>query len=200
MIKAVLFDVDGVLLDSFSVNIKWFKHVLDQFNIIIEEEDIRKIQYMSFKKQIELFVPPEKHEAVFEYGLKAYDDFEKDIKIFPHAVEVMSDLSSNYKIGVVTSRVRTDVLQRLGFPELDVSITADDINEPKPDPESLLLACDHLGIKPEEVVYVGDMEVDVLASRACGATSILYNGTSYTEPDYKISDLREIKRIVQKLK
>ena len=55
----------------------------------------------------------------------------------------------------------------------DMIIGSDDVVNPKPAPDMLLLACERCGFRPDEAVYVGDMPVDMIAGRRAGLTAVI---------------------------
>ena len=92
--------------------------------------------------------------------------------------EVLTQLSQRYFLAVVTSRHRLGIEHFYATSGLEgllsVSIAFEDYDSPKPAPDPLLTACRRLGVSPEEAVYVGDAEVDVLCAAAAGMGFIAY--------------------------
>lgn len=107
-------------------------------------------------------------------------------------------------VGIVTRNTRRTVerafskFPRLGSSDFDLIITRDDDVPPKPEPDSILLAAERLGVGVERVAFVGDFVVDVEAGRRAGAVTVHLIG-DYTEPDHepdfrieRLSDLKEV--------
>jgi len=85
------------------------------------------------------------------------------------------------KLGVATNGQRAiteEALKRLDASGLfDVVMGADDVKNAKPAPDMILCACERLGFKPEEAVYVGDQHTDVAAGRAAGCCATIAVGS-----------------------
>jgi HAD superfamily hydrolase (TIGR01549 family) len=141
---------------------------------------------------------------VIERYLALLQDF--PIEAYPGAVEAVIALSQRCFVGIVTSahsRVVVADLTRLSFPvgEIRHIQCAEDTTCHKPDPlvfEPLLKALEKSGIKPAEVVYVGDAITDFSAASAAGIPFVGYRGGPNREnpfaalPIRVVSDLREL--------
>ena len=80
----------------------------------------------------------------------------------------------------------------------DMIIGTDDVVNPKPAPDMLLLACERLGCKPNKAVYVGDTPVDMIAGRRAGLTAVIavksdfFSESGYTDYDAFIDSYDKI--------
>ena len=182
MIKAVIFDVDGVLIDSFEANLRFFisliraagytpptrKEYKKMFHLSMEDV-IKKVTQLKSKKEI---------KRIWEMGKYKINYPSSLIKIPNTAESIIKELSKKYLLGIVTSRVkgglfkikRIDVLEKY----FHTVIYFEDTKEHKPHPEPLLLASKKLKIKPSECVYIGDAETDMQAAKAAGMKMIFY--------------------------
>ena len=94
-------------------------------------------------------------------------------ELYPGVKEMLVNLrEQGYRLGIVTTkfayRVR-NIMKKFDTEDLfDVFIGVGDVTKVKPDPEGLLLAVEKLGVKKEEVLYVGDSYVDAMAAEAAG--------------------------------
>src|SRR5690606_37241770 len=92
--------------------------------------------------------------------------------VYPGIPEVLASLRQRrHPVGVVTGKSRRSgeiTLARAQLGPFDVVVLDDDVSAPKPDPEGILLALQHLRADPEHALYVGDSIGDVLAARAAG--------------------------------
>lgn len=94
-------------------------------------------------------------------------------ELYPGVKDMLVSLrEQGYRIGIVTTkfayRVRNIMKKFDAEKLLDVVIGVGDVTKVKPDPEGLLLAVEQLGVKKEEVLYVGDSYVDAKAAEAAG--------------------------------
>lgn len=169
--KAVLFDLDGVLIDSIKSWLYAFNETLKKFGLreLSEEEFRKKCWGYSLRKSLSKFGLGE--DAV-EYANKAQMKYVETIEIFPNAKEVLTRVKRKFKVGLITNTPKENayfVLDRLGLREyFEVIVTGDDVRRAKPDPEMILRACELLSVGPSETLLIGDTESDVIAARSAG--------------------------------
>jgi len=181
MIKAILFDIDGVLLDSKEANALFFQDLLEKAGYKRPSKgEVLNIFHMTMWDTIK-FLSKEKSEERIKkawlIGCKM--KYPMNLLSMPkHSKEVIKILSKNYKLGIVTSRIRRGIDRFFEFSKLrkyfDITVSFEDYTKPKPDPESLLVALKRLKINPDEAVYIGDAESDVKAAKASGMKVITY--------------------------
>lgn len=204
MIKAVLFDFDGTLIDTneliFNSYKIAFKEVLCRD---IGMEEILKLYgrplYPSLMKYGE--AGERLYKVYREFNEKNHDDIAKPFDKVHEGIEML--ISAGYRTGIVTSkrlhlveRGIKNVLKMDGM--FDVIVTPEDTQKSKPDPEPVLCACKKLGIKPEEAVYVGDSIFDLEAGRAAGTQicAVKYSVTPHSSllefnPEYFVDTIKE---------
>jgi len=192
--EALLFDLDGVLVDS--IDAWWYS-----LNEAFEKYNEKPISLEEFKKIYwghDLFYNIEKNNLSFEIGNecnKLYYKHLDKVKMFPEVDSVLNSLK-NYKKCLVTNTPRdstSKILEKLKIDKYFTKVfTSNDVKIAKPNPEIIFLACDFLQIKPEEAVLIGDTESDILAGRNanCKIIGVRING------DYRIESLDELKNIL----
>lgn len=198
-VKAVLFDLDGVLVDSLDA---WHA----TFNSIRREERQPPVPKAVFRKNFG--IPPEQDIKLFFPGktiaqVSALKDrhFVKKkhlVRIFPHTLPVLREarkrglktaLISNSTRSIVSSILNTHNLA--GF--FDAVVAIQDARHGKPHPEMVLKACRKLGVKPREALLVGDTGNDMLAGKQAGCTTIGYR----TKGQHTIAKLGDIFTILR---
>lgn len=195
MIKAVIFDVDGVLLDSLHSNAHFLQKLLDSFGYPgMTVEKYSKMYFLSMWDVIRTFTgltDEKKIQEIWEAG-KTFEDGGEPPTMPDKAEEVLRKLHKKYKLGLVTSRVKDHIfegelkaLQHL----FTVAIGYENTKKHKPDPEPLLLAAEKMGLKPSECVYIGDMPTDMQAGKAAGMKTIFYTPNSFPEIPAQIEKL-----------
>lgn len=192
-IRAVLFDFDGTLLDSFSVHYAAYEAMFARFEISISREAFLRSYSPNWYKTYEAFGLGREHwEMANSIWLEEADKHRPDL--FPGVREVLETLNPEFKLGIVTSGSRIRVardIRRIGIESFfETLITGDDISEPKPSPESLERALTELSLPPEQALYIGDAHADFEMARAAqvrfiGVRSEFANLES-EHPEYEI--------------
>jgi beta-phosphoglucomutase-like phosphatase (HAD superfamily) len=104
---------------------------------------------------------------------------EGSIVVFDDVLEAVKTIRGNgHKIAVVTSSRRDSVKKKIGLIGdglFDLVVTGSDVEKLKPNPEPLLKAVDAMGFQKEDVVFVGDSEIDRMAAGAAGIRFIMIN-------------------------
>jgi phosphatidylglycerol:prolipoprotein diacylglycerol transferase len=221
--KAVLFDLDGTLIDSISVMIKETKKFSKESKINIPIDKMRelflfswnlnkkkrfldKVQ-MAYKVGRELGLGRKDTVMFIKKAFSRYGEFRNKQHMVPGTVKTIKKLIlQKVKVGVISSTHRRDVKNSLGdFRELfDVIICKEDQKQLKPSPEGILKACAKLKIKPAEAVYIGDLDDDIRAAKKAGAKSVFFTRTSKlldipirVKADYKIDKMEQLIKIVK---
>lgn len=208
MIHAVLFDVDGVLLDSLEANWKFFQNLMtatgyhsptrDEYATIFHYSMVDAIKFLTkTNDQAEL-------QRVFELGKSARVNYPVDmVKMSKQAAEILHILNQRYQLGIVTSRIRDSVFPTSEFerfkPLFNAVVTYEDTELHKPHPNPLLHAAKLLAVDPDETVYVGDAATDLEAGRAAGMRVILYGPTPPLGSDATTNDFRELPALIAAL-
>ncbi|GIG87938.1 HAD family hydrolase [Plantactinospora endophytica] len=100
-----------------------------------------------------------------------------DVRPFPGVLDLADDLGrAGYRLGIFTAATRRTTDLVLATTGLDrsfaVVVCGDEVADPKPAPEGLMLACQRLGVDVAEAAYVGDAEVDLECAEAAGSLAI----------------------------
>ncbi len=174
MINAVLFDVDGVLLDSLEANSKY----VSDLNYALGNSPLPKDWYaaryhLSLKDIImELSESNDqgKLERLFTFAKTEVPYDHTLLKIPENTEVVLKALSEKYSLAIVTSRIHESIYS---LPQLkkikqyfETTIGYEDTDEHKPHPAPLIEACRQLKVKTTEAVYIGDAITDVQAAVA----------------------------------
>ena len=178
VIKAIIFDLNGTLLNDYVYNIQAFQMVFEQFNLSISKEDIGKwmgkptsyiIEQILLQNGIKANCTELAKEKVDIYITITGD---KDI-FFPETKEAIHELSKTYKLGLFTGVTRKQVNILGDFLErFELVVAGEEAIKPKPAPDTLLYMVEKMGVRPHECVYVGDMPQDMLLARNAGITGI----------------------------
>lgn len=205
--KAVLFDLDGTLLDTSDFILGAFNYALEKHGFgDVTKQEVNEIMGTALPECYKLFAPGGDINALCD----SHHEFQLNnlhlSKPFPDTVQALNYLKKqNIKIAAVTNRSNT-VTQTLEnsdlLPFFDVIITAEDVENPKPHPEPILKALNKLNIGFDEAIFVGDTEVDILAGKNAGVKTV---GVTYGHigkdikkysPDFLLDNLNEIFKII----
>lgn len=211
MIKCVLFDLDGTLIQTTKIIIETFKVTFQKYfpHIQLSDDDYTNMLGQTLFTTFGYYTSnqDEINEVVQFYRTYSDDIIEQGLKSYPGAVEIMTFLKKkNVKIGVVTSKMRhvaTHHLKLTGLVDfIDGLVGYEDVTEHKPSPEPILKALQLFGTKPQSTIYIGDHENDIISAKKAG---ILTCAVTYSQrlkemlsynPDYAIDELMHIKDII----
>lgn len=182
MIKAILFDLDGVLIDSKEIHFNALNLALDEFGddyIISRKEQDTTFEGLTTNVKLDILtktkgLPRELHEDVWrrkqEYSAKLFESTSKDEDL----VNIFRFIKSRgIKTAVASNSIRQTLdtcLKSLGILDyVDYSLSNEDVKLPKPDPQMYNWCMDYLMVNPEEVVIFEDSEIGLRAAAATGA-------------------------------
>lgn len=182
MYKAVLFDMDGTVLDTLGDLTDAVNYSLRAFDMPERSSlEVRSYLGRGPKYLISRAVPegtaPELEARVLEV-YKPYYDSHCQIKTAPYAgiVELMEKLHGlGLRLAVISNKQQEAVtpLAQRHFPGLlELAVGTGPKIACKPDPAAVLAAMDSLGLRPEETVYVGDMDIDLMTAGNAGIDAI----------------------------
>ena len=185
IIKGVIFDLDGTLIDSLETYCMAFNRIVERYGL--KPIDIREIsdflnQFISLEQLLEKLYPSLGPDEIQDFMLEMRKEFialaKHHITLKPDAREVLISLKDKgMKIGVATGRMsRGDgkwrELKNLGINLLvDTVVTAGE-TKPKPDPASLIKCAEQLELSLDECIFVGDSIADVIAGKNAGVKVI----------------------------
>lgn len=185
MIKAVIFDMDGVLIESEEAVWKSFNTLLKKEGVRFNNRWIKKYRGMSLKDQLSIW--REKH------GIKKYDEHEfaekalqiqlkimkGKIKPSKQLLQTLKELKKkNIKLAVATSSYKARAEKILSMLKIKkyfkTIIAAEDVKKHKPNPDVFLKAAEKLGVKPEDCVVIEDAANGIEAAKKGGMKAIGY--------------------------
>jgi len=178
-VKAVLFDLDGTILDTNELIIQSFLHALQgAVPEAFGREQIIPCMGQTLKDQLRLFSGQE-DIAVFHAAYREYNDRMHDemVSLFPGVDEAVRLLKQHgIKMGIVTTKARRSTeraLRMFGLHEyMDAIITLDDVEHAKPHPEPVLKALAAMEAEAERACMVGDSVVDMESALRAGAIPV----------------------------
>jgi len=193
--RAVIFDMDGVLVDSKNAWYKLFNNTLNKYGMksIDDERFTKDVWGKAIESVIKKYFKGRDVKEISSSYFDRFPGFIKDIRKIEGVDEVLEFLDrKGLKKAVVTNTFRKqaiEVLKSVGLAErFDVILCGDDVREGKPEPEIVLKACSSLGVGPEHAIMVGDTQNDIIAGRKAGCFTVGIN----TDADKRIKEIKEI--------
>ncbi|TBW56635.1 HAD family hydrolase [Marinobacter halodurans] len=181
--RAILFDLDGTLIDTAPDFIRCLNAVRARYKLPhLPEPEIRESVSDGARAMIHVgFGLTPEDEDYFDRHSEFLDLYESEIavetKLFPGMETLLTWLEENrIAWGIVTNKPRRFSVPLLHALDLhdrsDVLVCPDDVDQRKPHPESLLLASELLHIPAAECIYVGDHARDIEAGKRAGMTTV----------------------------
>jgi beta-phosphoglucomutase len=214
MIKAVIFDWDGTLADTKKAVVQSFQKVLREAGCVVSDEFIERRMGIGTKKTIEeafrecdMRFDDEMLEKLAREKIKIQVSLTEIVDLFEGAAELLEKLQGRAKIALATMSGRKVVDKILPEKRIktyfDVVVSADEIVNPKPDPEVFRVSAKKLGVDPKDCVVVEDSVFGVRAAKAAEMKCIAVPSGAYSgeeleqeNPDLMINSLLEKERIL----
>jgi HAD superfamily hydrolase (TIGR01509 family) len=214
-IRAVIFDLDGVLADSEPSWDEIDAQLLREYGADYHGEYHREVLGVSYRGSVQFFKKKFKISAPTEEMMKrrekiATEFFAKRIDLFPSAKRVLEELREmKMPLAVATSSVGASArpfLDRHRITEFfEVIITGDEIERGKPEPDIYLRTVDKLGVPADECLVIEDSLSGIAAAKAAKMRVAAIPDTRFVDPreyeeeaDYLLKDLSEIPGLVQR--
>lgn len=220
-LKAVLFDLDGTLIDTAADFIRLIQAMCQQQQRPIVDAELIRSQVSEGARAMVHLVFPElalDSAELLQYRQQFLDEYAKQICVDTTLFAGMNDFLKKLEKqqiawGIVTNKPRAltealldalDLTQRCS-----VVVCPDDVKHTKPDPEPMFLACQQLGIDANQCIYVGDHPRDIDAGRAAGMPTVLASygylpldrcdDLASWQADYIVHDVAELQNLVRSM-
>lgn len=190
MIKSVIFDLDGTLIDTNDLIIETFHHVIKKcLGRFPTEDELNHVYGKTLDEQMAFFSAERSQELVDKYRSYYRTHMDAQTHLFEGVKSLLDELAAKgVKMAAVTNKGSRGVQH--AFDKFDLgkyfaaSITADDVSRGKPDPEGILTTLNRLGVDAEEALFVGDSYSDMIAAKSAGVKSVLVGWTFFHEDHY----------------
>ena len=195
MIKAILFDMDGVLIEAKDWHYEALNRALRNFGLEISRHDhLTTYDGLPTKKKLEMLsvemgLPRRLHTFLNELKQKYTLEIVSTLcrPTFAHEYALARLKSENYKIAVCSNSVRTSVDTMLSLAGIDsymdLTLSNEDVKNSKPDPEIYVTAMKKFGLDAHECLVLEDNENGIKAAYASGAHVLEIGTTEDTNYD-----------------
>lgn len=181
MTKVIIFDLDGVLVDTKIIHYEALNQALEKYKFkkVSIDDHVKIFDGLPTSKKLEILhkknkLPKKKFKQINQYKQKITSKIlklriKKDIKL----INLIKSLHKNYKIAIATNAVKSTLnicLRQLGINKyVDYKLSNEDVNNPKPNPEIYLRIFLHFGIYPSEAIIFEDSHYGREAAVSSGA-------------------------------
>jgi HAD superfamily hydrolase (TIGR01509 family) len=191
-VAAVVFDLDGVLLDSLGV----WESVLSDFvrshgaewGALVEDSIVggdNSLEWADYLRRRYLLTPPPR-EIIDEVVRQLLARYAAALPLMPGARGAVARLRTRFRLGVASSshpELIRFALEASGLaPFFDARVSSDDVGGGKPKPDVYLRACQLLGVPPTRAVAVEDSPGGLMAAHAAGMGAIAFPGPAFVLP------------------
>lgn len=204
MIKAILFDMDGVLIDAEDWHYEALNKALSLFGMQISRLDhianfdglptLKKLEFLSLERglpiQLHTFINEMKQKYTMEIVHTRCKPF------FPHQYALSNLKALGYKMAICSNSVRNSVLTMIERAELteylELMISNEDVVNSKPNPEMYIKAMAHFNLSPLECLIIEDNENGIKAAKAAGGYLLVVKDVSEVTLNNILNRIAEI--------
>mgnify|MGYP002338693446 FL=1 len=203
-IHGVIFDCDGVLIDSRQANIRFYNLILQELGMSgMDPEDEEYVHSQTVTESIRRIVPQSELERAFQAAQRiSYSTVLPWIAPQAGLIRGLERLrAKGVACAINTNRTNTVglILDKFGLHSyFDPVVTAATVRHPKPHPESIYWILATWGLSPKNVVFIGDTEVDRRTAAAAGVPFWAF-GNECLSAKRHIRDHREVDEAVEEV-
>jgi len=197
-VKAVLFDLDGTLVDSFEA---WFYVINDSLKYFglknLSKKEFGKRFGAPIEQDVKKYFKGKTIEEVKNIQNLNFTKWKTYVELFPQSRQILQKMNKQkIKIGLITNSTKfitSITLNHFKFKKyFQAVVTMDDVKKRKPAPDMVLKACKLLKVKPKNTILVGDTKNDMLAGKRAGCVTVGYK----IKGDYMVDNLKEIESFI----
>jgi beta-phosphoglucomutase family hydrolase len=199
MIKAVIFDLDGVLVESEHLHIEAEKQTLLKHGVRISSEELHRYTGTTANFMFTELIKKYKLNTTFK---KMFDEKEKilfnllrdNVKPTQGVMQLLVNLKrENIKLAIASSshkKLINHILKQMGVTNcFDLVLSSEDVTYGKPDPEIFLKAASGLNVDPDECLVIEDSKLGVEAAKKAGMKCVGYRNPHSGDQDLSESDI-----------
>jgi len=191
MIKGIIFDMDGTLIDTNDLVIDCIKKTVNEYlGYTPEKDSFNEIIGKPLDMQMSFFSEKYADEMMGYYRKIYMKRRDEDTKIFPGVMELLKALyESKIKMAIVSNKGRRGIdhgLEMFNMKDFfEITLSVEDVGNKKPHPEAINKILRVFDMKKEEVLFVGDSHNDILAANNAGVKSVLVGWSILPKEQFK---------------
>lgn len=184
--KLAIFDLDGTLFDTRTVNYKAYKYALDQYGVPLDFEEFASQfngrLYKTYMPKLmgEVLGTDENIEDAHNLKIKKYPEFLGDAIKNESLFSMIDCMKEEFHIALVTTGATDNVYQILDYfdvrDKFELILTQNDVEKKKPNPEGFVKAMNHFGISNDNTIVFEDSDVGIEAAKSAGCVTYVVKG------------------------
>jgi phosphoglycolate phosphatase len=171
--KLIIFDYDGVLVNSLPFLKRVYLRIADILGIDMPKRDkyfreLLELDWRETYRKLDILAKDKVNISEFVYHNFSHK-YRDEIKPYPEIPETLQRLSKKYKLAIVSNSYKKDIIPVLKKYKLDSffsGIFTPEDGQIKPHPDLIFKCLEHFKVKPEEAAFVGDMDGDIVCGKA----------------------------------
>ncbi len=211
MTKAIIFDADDTLIKFSNIAAPIFQKTASNLKLKVpKKEQINRLWGRSLEFMVNDFWSNEYFTKFKKEYIKLLSEYK--FKEINGASKVISELSKNYSLGIISAKPRVNMIKHFKDAKIDTKIfkfmfSADDTKYHKPDPRVFNQSIRQLRLEKEEILYVGDTIIDCVAAKFAGLQFVAvltghYKRSEFIEVGLEkqniLSSIRDLPKWVEK--
>jgi haloacid dehalogenase superfamily, subfamily IA, variant 3 with third motif having DD or ED/haloacid dehalogenase superfamily, subfamily IA, variant 1 with third motif having Dx(3-4)D or Dx(3-4)E len=197
--EAVIFDMDGVLIDSHSIAIRLLCEAANRYGCSLTSDEIRTWGSLSSRQfwnkvKDDFQLPHELNELIQSYDVDREIELYKELELIPGVRDLLNDLRQR---GIKTALATSASSKRMNAvldifkirDRFDHCVCDDEVKASKPNPQIFLLAASKLRVDPSVCVVIEDSRNGLLAAKAAGMKCIGFKGLAHVHENMAGADL-----------
>ena len=202
-LKGIIYDCDGVMINSRAANNLFYNSVLAYFNLPPMTHEQELYSFMASGLEALLYILPKELHKEIDYVVTHVVNYDRDIvpklTLMPGFREFVTEMANfGLKQAMCTNRTAHGfdaVLRFFDFPAYFDPIMTVSVVKPKPDPEGACKIVETWQFSPKEIMYIGDSTHDLAAARGAGTHFCAINALDFTG-DITVNSYEELRQIL----
>jgi HAD superfamily hydrolase (TIGR01509 family) len=212
-VELIIYDLDGVLIDSTEAIVEAFEHTLNEIGVEYEEDRLMPLMGHGLIHILEEVLPEEHRGKEWELRERYIHYFQSSdtrlTRLLPDVEETLMSLKKSYMQSVATNKTSSEakrILEHLGvYDVFDLIVGFLDVPNAKPAPDMILYTLERLGVEKKHAVFVDDTAFGLKAGVEAGVNTVGITTGMHTRkqlmevhPDHVVDSMHELKRLLSK--
>jgi len=196
MIKLIIFDLDGTIIDSEALSLQAILDCSRKWGVPVTEAEAGSVVGRKWDEAFDILfsrhtIPVTREVATAQVVARFQEIVRRDVIFVPEVKRTIEDFAKNFRLALVSGSHRDDVLwalEKLGVRNLfEVIYGAEDYSRSKPAPDGYLKALATMGVMPEEAVIFEDSVPGLASAHAAGVRSVAITSTNHFHHDQSLA-------------